>query len=274
MKNTDLHIHTYYSDGGHSPKEVVNFALNKKLKAISITDHNCLLGAIEAQKYIKKIEIIPGIEINSNKSEILGYFIDFEDLKLNNIINNIQKTKTKITLEKIKQIQDMNIDIEPEEVYEKVHDDSCLMMSHVAMVLKDKLNYSFQETFEKIIFKTKRVDTGVKENTSKEIIKTITNAGGVAVLPHPWFLKERFFEELDDFLRNFISYGLSGIETTGYIPENLKYRIKKIKEKAKEFDLIETGGSDFHCEKYLKDNILGNYNVSYNVVEKLKQKIK
>lgn len=274
MKNTDLHIHTHYSDGCYSPKEIVNFAVNKKLKAISITDHNSLLGVIKAQKYNTKIEIIPGIEINSNKTEILGYFIDFEDIKLNNIINNIQTIKEKITLEKIKQIQDMNYDIEPEEVYEKVSKNSYLMMSHVAMVLKDKLNLSFQEVFEKIILKTKRVDTGSKEYTSKEIIKTITKAGGVAVLPHPWFLKERFFEDIDEFFKKLISYGLSGIETTGYIPEKLISRIKIIKEKAKEYELVETGGSDFHCEKYLENNILGNYNVSYNVVKKLKEKIK
>jgi 3',5'-nucleoside bisphosphate phosphatase len=274
MKNTDLHIHTYYSDGNYSPKEIINFALFKKLKAISITDHNNLTGAIEAQQYINKIKIIPGIEINSKETEILGYFIDFEDVKLNNTINKIQEVKEKITLEKIKQIQDFNIDIEIEEVLEKVPKNSIPMMSHVAMVLSDKLNIKFQDVFEKIIFKTKRVDTGEKEYTTKEIIKTIINAGGVAVLPHPWFLKERQFEDIDHFLQKLISYGLSGIETTGPIPEIFKKRLKTIKEKAKEYNLIDSGGSDFHGEKYLSENILGDYNISYNVIDKLKNKIK
>ena len=38
----DLHIHSYYSDGTMSPKEIVKEAKNKNLGVISITDHNVL----------------------------------------------------------------------------------------------------------------------------------------------------------------------------------------------------------------------------------------
>jgi len=268
MNNTDLHIHSYYSDGSFSPKEIINIAIKKKLKAISITDHNSLFGSQEAYNYKKNIEIIPGIEINSKITEILGYFIDFEDNNLNTIIEDIRESKTSSTYDKIDQLKDINVDIEVEEVLEKVHEKSYPMLSHVAMVLEEKKICGFQEFFEKILPKTERAYQ--KQYTNKKIIKTITNAGGVAVLPHPWFLSERIFEEFDCFLRKIVSYGVCGIETIGAVPDKLKHRMPIIIEKCKEYNLVPCGGSDFHSDKYLKQNILGKYNIPYNTITKLK----
>jgi predicted metal-dependent phosphoesterase TrpH len=274
MKNTDLHIHTYYSDGCHSPKYIIDLAVNKKLKAIAITDHNNLLGSQEALSIKQnKLEIIPGIEINSSKTEILGYFIDVEDSKLNLVTKKIQESSKKYVCDKIKQLQDLNYDIEYEEVLEKANPKSTLMLSHVAMVIKDKQEIEFQDIFENIFSKTKKVRTGIKPYTPKEIINTIKKAGGVSVLPHPWFLDNFVFENIDGFLNKLISYGLSGIETTGFTPPGFEEKKELFKKKAKEYNLIECGGSDFHCLKYLKNNILGKYNIPYSAVQKLKKKI-
>ena len=46
----DLHIHTNFSDGIYSPKEIITQALIADLKKISITDHDIFLGNIEAKK--------------------------------------------------------------------------------------------------------------------------------------------------------------------------------------------------------------------------------
>ncbi len=280
MKNTDLHIHTHYSDGCHSPKEVVDLAYKKKLKAIAIADHDNLFGSMEAKEYAKKIEVISGVEISSSKTEILGYFIDYDNTKLNNILFNIQKTKNKIVYEKIKQLQDINIDIEYEDVLEKVSDKSTVMTSHIAMALCDKQVCSVQEFYDKILPKTERPDLRKYDNLkitpyrTKEIIKTIIKAGGAPVLPHPWFLKQCSYEELESFLDKLVSYGLKGIEITGYVPEGFNDNKKIIDEVYKKYDLVACGGSDFHCLKYLKHNILGNYNISYDSVEMLRKKVK
>ena len=68
-KKTDLHIHTYFSDGVFSPEKIVDTAVDVGLEAIAITDHDNILAYDIARKYIKdkglsdKIEIIIGIEI-------------------------------------------------------------------------------------------------------------------------------------------------------------------------------------------------------------------
>ena len=38
----DLHLHTSYSDGVLSPKDLVNLCYKNGLKHISITDHDCI----------------------------------------------------------------------------------------------------------------------------------------------------------------------------------------------------------------------------------------
>ena len=68
---TDLHIHTYYSDGVFSPEKIVDTAVDVGLQAIAITDHDNVLAYDVAKKHIKdkgledKIEIIRGIEVNT-----------------------------------------------------------------------------------------------------------------------------------------------------------------------------------------------------------------
>ena len=63
----DLHIHTYYSDGTMSPKEVVEDAKRKNLGIIAITDHDVLDSYEELKVEAEKAGIIAirGVEIDS-----------------------------------------------------------------------------------------------------------------------------------------------------------------------------------------------------------------
>ncbi|MDD2625597.1 MAG: PHP domain-containing protein, partial [Bacilli bacterium] len=49
----DLHIHTYYSDGSSTAKEVLEEANKLSLKYISITDHN----VVDAYDELKEINV-------------------------------------------------------------------------------------------------------------------------------------------------------------------------------------------------------------------------
>ena len=84
----DLHIHTTYSDGTDSLKEVLQKAENKNLSVISITDHNNCdayfeLENLNVSDYFTG-RIIAGIELNTKAEgvpiEILGYNIDYKKM--------------------------------------------------------------------------------------------------------------------------------------------------------------------------------------------------
>lgn len=83
----------------------------------------------------------------------------------------------------------------------------------------------------------------------KELIKQIHNAGGIAVLAHPaccWALN------MEDFVKDLIKIGLDGLEVYYPYPRWRKY-IKfsnpdNLEELADKYNLIKTGGTDFHGE--------------------------
>ena len=81
----DLHVHTDYSDGIFSPKEVVDEALKASLGAVAITDHDSVdaIGPCIEAGLGSELEIIPAIELSASNGEkeihILGYFVDWQD---------------------------------------------------------------------------------------------------------------------------------------------------------------------------------------------------
>ena len=84
MRNTDLHTHSYYSDGQISPANLVRLAKRRGIKNLALTDHNSIKGVKEAIAEGKKIgiNVIPGVEVRADKGEVLGYFIDVKNKNL------------------------------------------------------------------------------------------------------------------------------------------------------------------------------------------------
>ena len=72
--NLDLHIHTNYTDGNSTPEEIVDKAIDLKLKAIAFTEHvnktsdwfNEFREKINSLKKKSKLKIFLGIEAKAN----------------------------------------------------------------------------------------------------------------------------------------------------------------------------------------------------------------
>ena len=87
----DLHIHSYGSSGGsfdvtdvsNTPQAIVDTAIEKGLKVISITDHNQYFNSLNAVQYAKDkdILVIPGIEVSTTQGHLLLYFETIEKLQ-------------------------------------------------------------------------------------------------------------------------------------------------------------------------------------------------
>jgi predicted metal-dependent phosphoesterase TrpH len=80
MKKADLHLHTDFSDGLHSPREMVQAASRAGLDFMAVTDHDTLEGALRAQEYAKrrpdlKVEVIMGEEISTLNGHVVGLFL-------------------------------------------------------------------------------------------------------------------------------------------------------------------------------------------------------
>lgn len=74
----DLHIHTTYSDGTASVREVLaHVAARTDLRLIAITDHDAIGGALEAQRLAPEfgLEVIVGEEVSTADGHLLALFI-------------------------------------------------------------------------------------------------------------------------------------------------------------------------------------------------------
>jgi len=74
----ELHIHSTFSlDSMVRPVEIVKIAKSRGIKALAITDHNEIGGALEAKKLAGDlgVEIIIGEELATDNGDIIGLFL-------------------------------------------------------------------------------------------------------------------------------------------------------------------------------------------------------
>ena len=97
----DLHLHTSYSDGEHSLKIVLNKVKENDLRFFSITDHDSVDSIKEIKNYdLGTTKYIKGVEISSildgkYKLHILGYNIDENNIKVNDVILKLKEARKK-----------------------------------------------------------------------------------------------------------------------------------------------------------------------------------
>lgn len=262
----DLHVHTSFSDGKFSPKEVVNKSVEKGLNGIGITDHDTVSGidsAIEESKKYKDFSIIPGIEFSSiyldEEVHILGYFIDYNDdelLKATEILINSRQDRAEKIISKLNEV---GISINMKDVLE--HSGKNIGRLHIAEALvKKRVVGHTQEAFELYLGRGKPAYVERYKLSTKDAIKLIHDTGGIAVLAHPGLLKNK------DVIEYTISSGINGIECVH--SKHNSNDIKRFKKLAKDNNLLITGGSDFHGVP----DILGNYYVDFESVSAMEEK--
>jgi predicted metal-dependent phosphoesterase TrpH len=268
-KYVDLHIHTKYSDGTHSVQEIIERASQKKLKAISITDHDCIDAYPFSQEWGLQhgIEVIPGVELSSEIEgvdiHILGYFLDIYNPELIRKLKELKEARY-IRAEKIvENLNNQGIDLRFETVL-NIANGAAIGRPHIAAaLLKEELVYSFREAFEKYIGYDSPAYERKLTIQPRDVFELIRQAGGVPVLAHPGVT------HVDQRVPQFINEGLLGIEV--FHTEHTSTQERFYMHFCKKNNLAFTGGSDFHNGNQSKSEI-GTPKVSYSAVESLKDK--
>jgi predicted metal-dependent phosphoesterase TrpH len=101
-----------------------------------------------------------------------------------------------------------------------------------------------REAFDRYLKKGARAYVDKYRFAPDAAIGCIRDAGGVAVLAHPAVIGRHSSAVLQDLIAELRSCGLQGIEV--YYPEHSPQQQQLYKSLAGRFDLVETGGSDFH----------------------------
>ena len=249
MSRIDLHLHTTHSDGSQSPAEVVKLAHEAGVSALAITDHDITTGLPEAIAVGQElgIEIIPGIEISSRHGEselhVLGYFLKWEDAKLNERLVTLRESRHRRNPKIIELLQAAGIDITYDEVRAVAGSDS-VGRPHIARVLMNKkVVTTAKEAFDRFLAEGKAAYVPRDLPAPVDAIHWIKDAGGLAVLAHPTWVKTTE-GTLTDLARQLKEQGLDGVEV--HYSTHTPRQTRTYLSLAKQLGLLVTGGSDFH----------------------------
>lgn len=256
---TDLHIHTYYSDGVFSPEKIVDTAIDVGLEAIALTDHDNILSYDVAKKYIddnnKKLEVIQGIEVNTlyknNEVHILGYFMNVNDSDFQDMIKMQQQARVKQTKEIISLLaKKEGIKIKFEDIKKQVAQGGSIGRPHIAKAITNAGGTAnVMDAYAKYIHDDSPVYVQRKTVSPHDAVEVIYDAGGIPVIAHP--------HDLDiarELIKELMQYGLRGIEA--YHRKHSPACVEYFSSMAEEFGLIVTGGSDFHCPNIMNGQIV------------------
>ena len=245
----DLHIHTYYSDGTMSPKEVVEDAKRKNLGIIAITDHDVLDSYEELKVEAEKagIIVIRGVEIDSifegHLVHLLAY--KFEDNeKLFKLINHAKEQLLETSIELIRRMENdyEGISLEDYNSYEYERRKGGWKGIHY---LHDRK--ITEGLFDGVKFYGK-YDCGHEKfafPSVGEVCNTVHDANGYVVLAHPCnYYSNKNKEDILEKLEILKSLGIDGVEC--YYPANSDLMTNTCLEFCKDNNLIITAGSDGH----------------------------
>ena len=248
---TDLHMHSYYSDGTMSPREIVEDAKKRNVQLIAITDHNVLDSYTELKEAAEEfgIKVIRGVEIDARFEDIVVHILayNFEDNE--NLFNLVHKAKNELLETSIELIKRMENDYEniSSEDYEAYDYDKRKGGWKGIHYLFDRGITS--ELFEGVKYygQYKCGHEYFDYPTVEEVVKAVHEANGYVVLAHPCnYYKNNTKEEILEKLEKFKSIGIDGVEC--YYPANSEMMTETCVEFCKNNDMIITVGSDSHGE--------------------------
>jgi len=249
MSRIDLHLHTTHSDGSQTPAEVVTLARAAGVSALAITDHDITTGLPEAIAAGQElgVEIIPGIEISSrhgaSELHVLGYFLKWEDAQLNTRLTTLRESRHRRNPKIVELLQATGIDITYDEVRAVAGSDS-VGRPHIARVLMDKkIVTTAKEAFDRFLAEGKAAYVPRDLPAPVDAIRWIKDAGGLAVLAHPTWVKTTE-GTLTDLARQLKEQGLDGVEV--HYSTHTPRQTRTYLSLAKQLGLLVTGGSDFH----------------------------
>ncbi len=275
MELCDLHTHSVFSDGTCSPKELLLLAKKVGLSAVALTDHNTIAGIESFLEESKKVDIeaISGVEISSDYNgtelHILALCID---KRYFNAMNDFLAIPVKRKEESNKLLAESLVKNGYFVDYNKLkfENHGSLNRVHFALELvKSGYVKSINEAFNTLLSEKNGFYKQPKRYTAKEVIEFIGLVNAVSVLAHP--LLNLTKKELVEFLPKAKEYGLTAMETrySKYSKEDQELSTML----AKEFRLLESGGSDFHGDNKPDIKIgvgTGNLQVPYEFVKTIK----
>lgn len=245
----DLHMHSMFSDGTYTPEELIEAGMRSGVTAMALTDHDTLAGVPRFLAAATKagLKVYTGVEVSADcdagSVHILGYGVDPAHLGFQQALAWIREGRHERNQEILKKLNGLGLRLTYAEVTSHAGAD-VVARPHFALAMMAKGYVSTKrEAFDRYLARGKPAYAERRRFGPGECFQLIREAGGVPVLAHPFTLRQNG-QVLRKTIEVFKAEGMAGLEV--YYPEHSPEMQRICLELCREFDLVATGGSDFH----------------------------
>lgn len=259
----NLHTHSTHSDGGFSPKRLAQTAKEEGYGAVAVTDHDTITGYQELKEECDKLglETIFGAEFSSPSKmlsenfgqaatfHIVGFHFDPEYPPMKQYLEDMsirETDQTRVLFERGVRLGKIK-GISWDEVLEFNKGITWLCNDHLfrAMLAKGVITQEDRGWYFEELFGDHRYEVPPCREFKQEheIIQLIRDAGGIAVVAHPYD-QLQYMDALIEMGVEGLEVWHHGLETRGQCEQALKLALDR--------NLYISGGSDHsgYCSGY------------------------
>jgi 3',5'-nucleoside bisphosphate phosphatase len=252
----ELQSHSTVSDGQLAPGEVVAQAWEAGVTTLALTDHDAVSGVPEAAEAAQGlgIELVPAIEMScvhpyAEDLHVCGYWVDLE--KIAPACERAQQERVNRAGEIIERLRKWGFEVKLEDAEREAGDALSIGRPHIARAAG--ATGDLGPFFEEYLVPGAKAFVPRRWPTAEQAIDLIHEAGGVAVIAHPyWDISDP--KEVEDLIR---SLGADGVET--FYPTHSKEQTEHLLRLCDELHLVPTGSSDYHGPTHKTFSEFGDY---------------
>jgi len=252
----ELQSHSTVSDGQLSAAEVVAEAWEAGVTTLALTDHDAIAGVAEAAEAAKGlgVELVPAVEMScvheyAEDLHVCGYWVDLATIAA--ACERAQHERVTRAGEIVEKLRAEGFDLHLEDAVREAGDALSIGRPHIARAAG--ATGDLGPFFEEYLVPGAKAFVPRRWPTAEQAIQLIRDAGGAAVIAHPyWDISEP--DEVDDLIR---SLGADGVET--FYPTHTKEQTKHLLELGDELNLIPTASSDYHGPTHKTFSKFGAY---------------
>jgi 3',5'-nucleoside bisphosphate phosphatase len=243
MTLIELQSHSTHSDGQLAAADVVAEAAKAGVTTLALTDHDAVAGVPDALAAGRElgIEIVPAVEMScvheyAEDLHICGYWVDLE--KIGPTCERAQQERRNRAGEIVENLRSFGFDLTLDDAIREAGGADSIGRPHIAKAAG--ATGDLGPFFEEYLVPGAKAFVPRRWPDAAQAIALIREAGGVAVIAHPyWDISEP--GEVDDLIR---SLGADGVET--FYPTHSKEQTKHLLDLCAELDLVPTASSDYH----------------------------
>lgn len=252
----DLHCHSHFSDGSASFEQIINLLTKESIKHFSITDHDYYGGELNAFFLPGNLINYKGIEISAKdyttnkKVHLLGYGFNHQHRRLKEYTKHYYNLRKENSRNIINCLINEGYDLSMDDFNHRIEKNLPIYKQHIMVKLVEK-GYT-ERIYGPLYheFRAKGFFEDLKYIDFKEAINLLKEIDALTFLAHPAIYNNW------DILPELTNLGLDGIEA--YHKRHNKDDIRLSLEYANRYNLLVSGGSDFHGNY---SNLPGNLGV-------------